>query len=153
MLYLFKFTLDYPVRSLVACAAERAAARHSIRLAAECGACGQPWTRSAPLPQDGALSVLARAWAAQLPQALRPASLLQCFPRLANRLALCWADPALASMLLTELRTDRRGGRRGFPPSVAKELLSLHRNLALGTGAKVAARRFDPWSHQATADR
>jgi len=37
-----------------------------------------------------------------------------------------WHDPDTAAGLLEDLLVDRRGGRRGFPAQIKKELLSLH---------------------------
>ena len=52
--------------------------------------------------------------------------LLERYPHVANRLALCWADKALANRLFEDLLVDKRGGRKGFPSTVRAELLQLH---------------------------
>jgi tankyrase len=78
--------------------------------------------RAQPLNQ--ALPVTWR-WVAQLPADIRPLSLLQDFPRIANHLARAWQEPASFSNYLHSLLIDRRGGRRGFPGEVQSELLVL----------------------------
>lgn len=72
-----------------------------------------------------ALSSVADAWAKALPPALRPVQLCSRYPRVANRLALCWPDLGLTMRLFDDLFVDRRGDRRGFPPDVKAELMLL----------------------------
>jgi hypothetical protein len=57
----------------------------------------------------------------------------------ANRLALCWGDPVLTERLFRDLLNPRRGMhlRKGFPPLVQRELLTLHR-LSLGEAMPAA---------------
>lgn len=83
--------------------------------------------RSPPNPRDRALSSLAQAWRDRLPPDRRPLQLCERYPRVANRLALCWGDPVLTEMLFKDLLNDRRGMRlrKGFPPPVLGELLTL----------------------------
>ncbi len=64
-------------------------------------------------------------WIAQLPADIRPLSLLQDYPRIANHLARAWHDPVIFATYLSTLLVDRRGGRRGFPGEVQGELLLL----------------------------
>ncbi len=85
--------------------------------------------RDPPKLRDHVLSALATAWLANLADGLKPKLLCERFPRVANRLALSWQDPSLANLVLDELLTDRRGGRRGFPPAVAAELSRLRAEL------------------------
>ncbi len=66
-----------------------------------------------------------RRWLASLPEAVCPYHLAVLFARLANRIAADWDTPDACSSFLYCLLTDRRGGRRGFPPAVLKELLAL----------------------------
>jgi hypothetical protein len=81
--------------------------------------------REQPRPQDLVLSPLAKTWCdSQHPQH-RPARLCALFPRVANRLALCWNDPVLVSRVLDDLVVDRRRNRAGFPPEVSQELIGL----------------------------
>lgn len=81
--------------------------------------------RRAPRACDDALSGTARTWLRRLPARRRPLRLCEEFPRVANRIAWCWHDPALAEQALDDLLTDRRGGRRGFPPPIVRELQRL----------------------------
>ncbi len=64
-------------------------------------------------------------WIAQLPPEIRPLSLLDEFPRVANMLARAWPDAPSFATCLDSLLHDRRGGRRGFPGHVQIELLTL----------------------------
>ena len=76
---------------------------------------------------DLVLSRLAEVWLMALPRSLRPAALCSTYPRVVNRLALCWGDRALTERLLDDLLVGRRGKREGFPAPVAEELLRLRR--------------------------
>jgi len=64
-------------------------------------------------------------WVATLPTEVQPLALLQSFPRIANALARLWQDDSALTLYLDELLVDRRGGRRGFPPEIQNELLTL----------------------------
>lgn len=88
--------------------------------------------RRAPRHTDEALTGTARVWLRALPGALRPRRLCVAFPRVANRLAWSWHDPAERRAVLEDLLTDRRGNRRGFPRPVALELQRLHDFLRAG---------------------
>ena len=66
-----------------------------------------------------------RRWVARLPPDIRPRSLLDEFPRIANALARFWPDAPDLGVYLDSLVHDRRGGRRGFPGHVQIELLML----------------------------
>jgi hypothetical protein len=85
--------------------------------------CAPP--RRAPRECDGALTGTTRHWLRRLPARRRPLRLCEEFPRVANRVAWCWSDAALAARTLEDLLQDRRGGRRGFPPPVVRELNRL----------------------------
>ena len=61
-------------------------------------------------------------WLAGIPFEHRPRQLAREFPRIANRLAECWKRPAQCEPYLKQLIMDNRGGRKGFPAGVAKEL-------------------------------
>jgi hypothetical protein len=91
------------------------------------GGLAVPWAavRRAPRPTDLTLTDVARTWLHRLPVRRRPTRLAAQFPRLANRLALCWGDSELALQALDDLLQDRRGGRRGFPLQVGRELQRL----------------------------
>jgi hypothetical protein len=81
--------------------------------------------RRAPRECDNALNGTARHWLRGLPPRRRPLRLCETYPRVANRIAWCWADAALTEQVLDDLLTDRRGGRRGFPAPIARELQRL----------------------------
>jgi hypothetical protein len=92
--------------------------------------------RSPPNESDKMLSRLVPRWLASLPPDTRPDYLCAHFPRIANRLALCWTDPSLALRLLDDLFRDKRGGRRGFPSKALDELTSLRRAALDGLSRK-----------------
>lgn len=121
-------------------ARSRAAERGTGRLASS------DWAklRAAPMPQDLRLSAPAQVWRQSLPALLRPRELCERYPRIANRLALCWRDPALTEQLFDELLIDHRGGRRGFPPAVAAELLKLREWHARRPRRETAEDRWSP---------
>jgi hypothetical protein len=81
--------------------------------------------RAPPSETDKAPSRLVPRWLESLPEATRPHFLCEHYPRIANRLALCWADAPLAVRLLDEFFQDKRGTRRGFPPEATAELKAL----------------------------
>ena len=83
--------------------------------------------RDPPSHRDATLSQIARVWFESLPVPLRPEHLCVRYPRIANRLALCWPDSTLTQRLFENLVVDKRGGRQGFPTEVAAELAQLHR--------------------------
>ena len=74
---------------------------------------------------DRAISGTTRRWLRELPPRRRPLRLCETHPRVANRVAWCWADVALSDALLDDLLTDRRGGRQGFAPIIVRELRRL----------------------------
>lgn len=89
-------------------------------------AAGAPWAqRCAPRITDAALTGTARRWLRRLPSRRRPLRLCAVHPRVANRIAWCWSDAALSAQVLEDLLVDRRGGRRGFPPTIVRELQRL----------------------------
>jgi len=81
--------------------------------------------RAPQAERDQVLSAPARAWLNALPAHVRPTELCARYPRVANRLALCWSDTTLTGRVLDGFLVDRRAKRKGFPPSVAAELLAL----------------------------
>jgi hypothetical protein len=81
--------------------------------------------RSPSRPQDQVLSAVARRWLATLPSSVLPRELCAQYPRIANRLALCWSDARLTEQVFDSLLVDRRGGRRGFSKDVREELMVL----------------------------
>lgn len=76
-------------------------------------------------PRDSTLSKLAEEWCESLSPQVQTRALCDCYPRIANRIALCWSDPVLMLALLNQLLHDRRGGRKGFPAPVHAELVAL----------------------------
>jgi hypothetical protein len=85
------------------------------------------WIRVRRPARDGdrALTGTTRHWLRKLPARRRPLRLCVTFPRVANRIAWCWADPSMTQQVLDDLTHDRRGGRRGFPTGVMRELRRL----------------------------
>lgn len=71
------------------------------------------------------LSSVTHAWVTSFQSQERPFELCLQYPRVANRIALCWPDPTLARHIFESLLVDKRGGRRGFPPEVQAELIAL----------------------------
>jgi hypothetical protein len=65
------------------------------------------------------------AWLASLPQEVRPRALAIQFPRIFNRIAELWTHQLRCEEFLNELLIDKRGTRKGFPPDVAQELVTL----------------------------
>ena len=52
--------------------------------------------------------------------------LADSIPRIANALAERRNNPQAAGEFVSDLLIDRRGGRRGFPPEIKKDLVMLH---------------------------
>lgn len=67
----------------------------------------------------------ARSWAQALPPEIVPQALMAAYPRITNRIALDWREPAQCRAYLSELLVDRRGGRRGFPKDVRDDIVKL----------------------------
>jgi hypothetical protein len=86
-----------------------------------------PWdaTRRPPRHADEALTGTTRAWLRRLPPRRRPLRLCHEYPRVANVVAARWNDTSGTAALLDDLLSDRRGGRKGFPVPVARELKRL----------------------------
>ena len=64
-------------------------------------------------------------WCSALPSSLQPRELCAMFPRIANGLASGWRDADATLRYFDLLLTDHRGGRRGFPAEVLRELHAL----------------------------
>ena len=87
--------------------------------------------RREPLrPIDTALSPLAEKWVQQLPSPTQPVQLCEHYPRIANRIALCWPDRGLTAQVFETLFAVKRGGRRGFPKVIVEELAALRKHSA-----------------------
>jgi len=72
-----------------------------------------------------ALLPIGRRWLEELPPEMRPARLVEQFPRIVNLIAMQWADAAACPAYFEELLVDRRGGRQGFPADVRNEIVRL----------------------------
>jgi hypothetical protein len=81
--------------------------------------------RKPELHKDAGLNGTTRRWLQQLPGRRKPYRLCTLYPRVANRLAWSWPQVDMAEALLEELLADRRGGRKGFPSCVVRELHRL----------------------------
>jgi len=66
-----------------------------------------------------------RKWLDSLPPDVRPTALAEQFPRIVNLIAMDWSNLRAAQKLLDGYVIDQRGGRKGFPPQIAKELKAL----------------------------
>ena len=64
-------------------------------------------------------------WLGTLPQNVRPYNLRNQFPRIVNRAAAVWDNPAAFGEFSTELLYDFRGDRAGFPAEIVCELRAL----------------------------
>jgi hypothetical protein len=71
-----------------------------------------------------------RKWLDALPRRVRPHSLCESYPRVANLIAATWEDTEGLRAYLDELLIDRRGGRRGFPPDVSNDVRTLRSHVA-----------------------
>jgi hypothetical protein len=105
--------------------------------------------RNARQAQDpgGVLLEATAAWLARLPDDVRPARLPAEFPRIANGIGALWHDAARCRAYLDSLTVDPRGGQRGFPFDIERELSALkahyarlHRNDP-GAGQPAPARQ------------
>ena len=76
-------------------------------------------------PSPGSLNEHARKWLEKLPDDARPKILEEKYPRIINRISSLWKHPDELMEYLDELLVDTRGGRAGFPMSVATELVNL----------------------------
>ena len=80
--------------------------------------------RRAPRPAE-AMRTATIQWIIKLPPHVQPRHLQIKYPRIANKLASLWSDPAQCEPYFEDLLTDKRGGRKGFPLAVAQEIASL----------------------------
>jgi hypothetical protein len=108
--------------------------------------------RSPQREQDLVLADHVLAWLQQLPQPVRPSELCTRYPRVANRIALCWSDPMLTEQVFDALLLSQRGKRRGFPPNVAAEMLRLRAFHSRHKGTHQGVRMWDR-SEMAVSDR
>ena len=99
--------------------------------------------RSPEREQDLVLSDQVLGWLQLLPQPVRPSALCAHYPRVANRIALCWSDPLLTEQVFDALLLSQRGKRKGFPPAVAAEMLRLRAFHARHKGTQKGVRMWD----------
>lgn len=78
--------------------------------------------RRAPLPTDRALTGRAMDWVVHLPPDVRPTTLCEKYPRIANAIAVAASSPLHFRNMLISLLTDRRGHRQGFSADVRVEI-------------------------------
>jgi len=90
----------------------------------------QDWSDKRKAAPPEALFPATEVWMSLLPFDLRPETTAATFPRIANALAALWSRPDALTAYLGELLVDRRGGRRGFPIKVLRELHALRAHYA-----------------------
>jgi hypothetical protein len=86
---------------------------------------GHPGRMESHDPANERLTEATTTWLASLPVDVQPVKLARDFPRVANKLCELWKRPARFEPYISELLFDQRGGRQGFPLSVAIELAAL----------------------------
>jgi hypothetical protein len=91
-------------------------------------------------------------WLQALPRSVRPVETLGSYPRLLNRMALCWPDPDLAERLFDDLLINRRDGRVGFSATVTAELMALREFHHDQRRTQVASARWSA-EQRGTTDR
>jgi hypothetical protein len=89
------------------------------------GSPAEDWTSRRKETPAEVLFPIAVRWIETLPLEMRPKALSVAFPRIANMLAMLSSRPDAMMRYLNDLLIDRRGGRRGFPPDVVRELRGL----------------------------
>jgi ankyrin repeat protein len=77
---------------------------------------------------------------------LYPHKLDERFPRLVEKIASAWHSPELAAAVFEELLVDRRGGRQGFPPEIAREIYRL--SVAHDQLRGLPQDGSDVWAHE-----
>jgi len=90
--------------------------------------------RRKPMVTDRALTGLAMDWVIGLTPALRPHATCEQFPRVVNAIASAWVDIGQSLRVLDHMIEDYRGGRRGFPESVRRELGALRAHQSARSG-------------------
>ena len=96
------------------------------------------WTyaRDASEARNTELTEQAWQWLDALPKEIQPGGLVQCFPRITNKLAELWRRPVNCEKYLDALILDHRGSRKGFAPDIARELALLKTHLNRNTAAR-----------------
>lgn len=95
------------------------------------------WSHARRTKPAGYMLPVSLKWFAALPLEVRPMALVTEYARIANLLALQWDKPGACRAYFDDLLNDRRGNRRGFPPEVRRDLLTLrdyyfNRHLSVG---------------------
>jgi len=81
---------------------------------------------------------------------LYPAALEAKYSRVFNKIIAMWGTQALEEYF-SDLIVDKRGGRKGFPPDVAADIIllsRLHERLLLSAGMKQEQTSADPWGDE-----
>jgi hypothetical protein len=92
-------------------------------------------------PEDRTLNAAAQVWYAALPKTVQPALLAERYPGICNRMSERWQHPDLVIPYFDDLLMDNRGGRQGFPISIAIEIASLKEYFL----DALAAHKLDVW--------
>ena len=86
---------------------------------------GENWGQARRARPADYLLPIGERWLRGLPPEVLPASLVTTFPRIVNLIAMQWEDRSACAAYFEELLSDRRGGRRGFPQNVERDLSRL----------------------------
>ena len=86
---------------------------------------GEDWVSFRRARPADYLLPIGERWLRGLPPEVLPVALITTFPRIVNLFAMQWDDRNACSAYFEELLTDRRGGRRGFPENVERDLSRL----------------------------
>ena len=86
---------------------------------------GENWAQVRRARPADYLLPIGERWLRGLPPEVLPASLLTTFPRIVNLIAMQWEDRGACAPYFEELLSDRRGGRKGFPQNVERDLSRL----------------------------
>jgi hypothetical protein len=81
-------------------------------------------------PEDRALTGAAIEWLLALPTGLRPRVLSERYPRVANMIAAAWPRVEERALVVHSLLADTRGGRKGFPADIRREIEALSCSLS-----------------------
>jgi uncharacterized protein len=86
-----------------------------------------------------------RAYLSAAPD-LYPHELEARFPHVVQRIVEAWPSPELALALFEDLLVDKRGGRQGFPPGIAREIFRL--SVAYDEQREKPVERGDVWGEE-----
>jgi hypothetical protein len=101
-------------------------------------------------PAESALQEATLRLLEELPEGAKLTALALKFPRIANHIAQNWSRPERLKPYFAGLLIDERGGRQGFPPEVATELLRLSWYYETRIYPKAKEERDrDIWGHDA----